>query len=440
MNRLVRTFCCAALALILAFGTLGVIAAGTGTRDIAVPEGYNAHDYTAVAAFLEIEDESGIKNGEKIGNGYDAGDPATWEGNPYITRFEWVEADGELRIKRINVGWNYLYGALDVSNCTLLEVLMISECGLSGADISGCTALRELYIGGNAISELDLSECALLEQLWADNMPLASLDLSACPNIALVTCNYTQLTSVNLTGCANLADFSCENAPLTELDLSSCAALYNLWAPNCELAALDASNCPEMQFLSCQNNRIENLNVSGCASLELLDCSGNALSAIDVSDSPLLREFYCAGNPITEFDLSNNPLLKLDRVSAVGDGTVGYYYNANYDFGYVEATASGEGSFIGWFDTEDNELSTASQLNLKNLAYTEVLAVFTGAQLMGDADGDGSVTLADAVLIMRYAMNTIGADELILDNCDMDADGAVNAADALNVIRMAMRG
>ncbi|MBR5949605.1 MAG: hypothetical protein IKZ82_13325 [Clostridia bacterium] len=439
MKRSFKSVLAVALALALGALCLPISAIRAETlSDFTVPDGYNEHDYTAVASFLETEDESGVKNGEKIGNGYDVLDPATWESNPYITRFEWVEVEGELRIKRINVGWNYLYGALDVSSCTALEALIVSECGLSGLDISGCSALKELQIGGNYITEIELSSCPLLEQLWCDNMPLTSLDLSACPNITFVTCNYTDVASINLSGCASLTDLSCENAPLAELDISDCAALYNLWAPNCELTSLVASNCPEMRFLSCQNNSIETLSVSGCEKLELLDCSGNAITEIDVSSSPLLREFYCVGNMITEFDLSNNPLLKLDSVAAVGEGFVGYYYNANYDFGYAQAAAEGDCRFVGWFDAEDNEISTNAQLNLKSLAYTDVFAVFESPFLIGDADDNGEITVLDAVLIMRYAMNIIDDAELDLENSNVDGDGNVTVYDALAVFRMAM--
>ena len=439
MNSFFKKTLAAAIAMVFALASFGFAPRfGAAEADITVPEGYNEHDYTAVASFLEIADESGVKNGEKIGNGYDANDPATWEGNPYVTRFEWIEVDGENRIKRVNVGWNYLYGALDLSSCTALEALIVSECGLSGLDIAGCPALKELQIGGNYITEVDLSACALLEQLWCDNMPLAELDLSCCPNITFVTCNYTNLETVNLSGCANLTDFSCENAPLSELDLSDCASLCNLWAPNCNLTSLDASSCPEMQFLSCQNNSIETLNIAGCDKLELLDCSGNAITEIDISACPLLREFYCVGNEITEFDLSNNPLLKLNSLTAVGEGFVGYYYNANYDYGYAQAAADGDCRFVGWFDTEESEIAANTQLNLKNLAYTDILAVFESPFLIGDADDDGEVSIADAVLIMRYSMNIIDGTELDLENSDANADGFVNATDALLVFRMAM--
>ena len=43
-----------------------------------VPEGYNEHDYQKCLAFLETEDENGVKNGEKLSESYDPYDPETW--------------------------------------------------------------------------------------------------------------------------------------------------------------------------------------------------------------------------------------------------------------------------------------------------------------------------------------------------------------------------
>lgn len=194
-----------------------------------------------------------------------------------------------------------------------------------------------------------------------------------------------------------------------------------------------------MKYLSCHNNAIDELNVFGLTELELLDCSGNAITEIDVSASSLLKELYCVGNRIREFDLSNNPLLKLDSLAAVGDGTVGYYYNGNYDYGYAEAVPENDCRFIGWFDIEDNELSTAVQLNIRNLEHTAaVLGVFTSTCLLGDADGNGSVELIDAIIIMRYLMNIINGTGLHLENIDVDCNGTVNALDALAVLRISM--
>jgi len=56
----------------------------------------------------------------------------------------------------------------------------------------------------------------------------------------------------------------------------------------------------------------------------------------------------------------------------------------------------------------------------------------------GDADGNGSVDAADALLVMRYVLGieTIADEQLAV--CDVNCDGEINMNDALNILRYAM--
>ena len=55
------------------------------------------------------------------------------------------------------------------------------------------------------------------------------------------------------------------------------------------------------------------------------------------------------------------------------------------------------------------------------------------AEVKGDANGDGSVNIADVALICRYIMGEaqLGADAREL--CDMNGDGSINVTDAVLV-------
>jgi sugar lactone lactonase YvrE len=55
--------------------------------------------------------------------------------------------------------------------------------------------------------------------------------------------------------------------------------------------------------------------------------------------------------------------------------------------------------------------------------------------LCGDANANGSVNAADALLVLRKA---VGLGECPLERCDTDQGGTVNAADALRVLRKAV--
>ena len=56
----------------------------------------------------------------------------------------------------------------------------------------------------------------------------------------------------------------------------------------------------------------------------------------------------------------------------------------------------------------------------------------------GDTDGDGNISVADAVLIAR---NAIGVNSLSCDfnMADIDADGNISISDAISVMRFAMQ-
>ncbi|MBO4562863.1 MAG: InlB B-repeat-containing protein [Clostridia bacterium] len=74
---------------------------------------------------------------------------------------------------------------------------------------------------------------------------------------------------------------------------------------------------------------------------------------------------------------------------------------------------------------------------------TQSMDVYTiyspeGGFLPGDADGNGEITSADALAILRYTMGTGTIPEALLPYCDVDGNGSVTSADALAVLRIAM--
>lgn len=73
----------------------------------------------------------------------------------------------------------------------------------------------------------------------------------------------------------------------------------------------------------------------------------------------------------------------------------------------------------------------------------EISCLFTTSEpgeggVIGDADENGSVSIADAILALRHAMglSTVSGQGFI--NADVDNNGAVTTADAISILRMAM--
>ena len=69
-------------------------------------------------------------------------------------------------------------------------------------------------------------------------------------------------------------------------------------------------------------------------------------------------------------------------------------------------------------------------------ADSTVTAVYTANGIMGDVDGDGNVSMADALTILRMAMDILPVENQQI--ADVDGDGFITSMDALLALRFAM--
>lgn len=423
----------AVLALLLTLALLPLPAAKTGAVSgesmRTVPAGYNAHDYEKCAAFLELTDADGTKNGVKLSSNYNVNDPSTWGTSygpdedwdyTYVPCFSWYSNGSELMLRRVCVESGSLCGYLDLSGCTMLNFVHCPVNSLSGLDVSGCAELEYLCCYGNSFEELIVS------------------------------------------GCTALTDLDCASTGITELDISDCTALLSLTCQINGLTELDVSHCTELTYLHCEHNRLTSLNVSGCAHLSMLFCFENELTSLDLSGSAELERLVCYDNNLTELNLSANPMLNyldctnnrlrmlrlsendslpLNTVLAVGSGAFDceIYFPAN-DVLMHASPASGE-EFLGWYNENDERISSGLTFTGVYNGENTIFAKFSSASIVpgsGDADGNGSVNVSDALLALRRAMGLIGDEAINTEAADMDGDGAVSVSDAVTILRTAM--
>ena len=368
------------------------MALGRGNRGYRTPDGYNEHDYQKMLAFMETEDPSGVKNGEKIAacfsGYYDPADPLTWSYYYY---------DHENAIL-------YLYG-----------VFWSEE--------------PDYRVAGLVLSEMGL---------------VGGLDVSGCSELSSVSCDGNRFPYVNFAGCSSLYSVSCRNCTIQELDLSGCTGLEMIDCSGNLMEELDVSECSSAYDVECQDSMIETLDVSGCPGLVWLNCSGNDLTELDLSSNTSLEFLNCTGNGLTELDLTNNPLMSFDMITAEGGGHVGY---TNY--GYIDdegfwvnpdravAEPNGQNAFLGWYSEDGTFIASGTELEAGSTSYTRVKARF-GAGVMGDADGNGTVDIPDALMVLRAAMGLIPVTAQMQSLCDVDGTPGIGIPDALKILRYAM--
>ncbi|MBR5948849.1 MAG: hypothetical protein IKZ82_09450, partial [Clostridia bacterium] len=252
---------------------------------------------------------------------------------------------------------------------------------------------------------------------------------------------------MDMSNCSSLFSLDFMENDITEVDVSGCRELMYLDCSGNELTELDVSDSVDMLFLYCDTNRLTSLDVSMLTDLEELDCYDNGLTELDVSNSPNLEALYCTGNLFTELDLSNNPKLGLDLITVDGSGHIGYRFLI--DNGELHARPANGASFEGFFNENGDlldegffiEEDDAFVYYLSDLEDGDIIARFSGgapAPVPGDVDGNGSVTVSDAVTALRIAMELFDGNGFNLDNADMDGNESITIADAVVILRIAM--
>ena len=133
-------------------------------------------DCRLVLAFLEIEDENGVKNGEKINPGYNPLDYNTWQyggGTQYFSGFSF-DSDGRLTDvdlcgERIHNG--KLVGELNLEYCNELRKLVVESQNIERIELS------------SELDVLKIIDCPELLVISAEEASVRYCTIENCPNV-----------------------------------------------------------------------------------------------------------------------------------------------------------------------------------------------------------------------------------------------------------------
>lgn len=123
-------------------------------------------------------------------------------------------------------------------------------------------------------------------------------------------------------------------------------------------------------------------------------------------------------------------LIMIDQLDSItmadGDGWHEYTYDLTEYAGYEQINIA----FI------HNESTDQYGIALDDVVISATMGgAYTAT---GDVDGDGRVSVTDAVLAMRYSMGLITLTDVQQSAGDIDGDGRVTVADALKIMRISM--
>ena len=336
------------------------------------------------------------------------------------------QAPTELRL--LNAGLTSLAGVEYFPNLTYLDC---SGNALTELDLRGNPKLKMLFCENNGLTALDLRSCHALEKLFCYNDDLSALDLTRSPRLfdAVLDGYYlghsTGGDQYALDGNILLADET--TALLLGNDGLPISHRYfpddNFRAYLREERDSDGDRFfsdDERAFvtsISCQN-----MDIAGLSGLEhfpellALECSGNAITELDLRGNPKLGVLFCENNEIAELQLGSKPDL----------GMLWCYNNA---LSALDLSGCPEILHAVEHGAMTDHGTYVSYSSPRGTAYIDKATGITSATvLVGDVNGDGSVTNADAALLKRYVAGwSVSIDR---NAADLNRDGSVTNADA----------
>jgi hypothetical protein len=347
------------------------------------------------------------------------------------------------------------------------------------------------------ITYMDVSEAGIenlkgigyfkgLEYLSCTGNKLTSLDVSGCSNLRMLYCSLNKLTSLNVSGCSMLNWLYCNDNQLTSLDMSGCPELYGLYVSQNKIkgAAMDAfiKSLPAISYgfmaVIVGDNEGNVMTVAQVAAAkakgwtpyysdgELDDWGGYSWQEYAGSDDGNTPRGTLA-NPFTPAEanaygksLAANEQSEADYyisgvVSNIKEQFGTQYGNATF---YISADESDTDQFyIYRANYLGNTMYAGQELNIRvgdevivcgkitnfkgtlpetveGKAYVvSINGAYGGQGQLGDANGDGTVDVADVVAIVNYILNKPG-ENFNEKMADVNGDGKIDARDVVDMV------
>lgn len=308
------------------------------------------------------------------------------------------------------------------SNCKSLEGFLNPVFVQSANVLRGCTSLKSLEIAdlsdtslsyNNYIFGLRFVDCPNLESVIIPEscILMNGLRLENCPALKeVIIPQYTEISDIIILGCDNLTRI--------KLPLIS----KNILTPTVQIANSNASelnfindlgptnlkiiikNMPELEKIE-MSVGAESLEISGCEKLKSVPCvtrpgiyNSSLLScstAIDYETCPAIEDLYCP-----------KAVSEIPDISTVVEKNITVHISKS---------------------------NTALKKYLES--YNAKIAYLDEETLLGDANCDSIVNIADAVAIMQAKSNPdkYQLSEQGLINADVDGNAGVTVMDALEI-------
>jgi len=300
------------------------------TEAIAYTSGINVDnilisDLTGIEAFVNITSFSSNNNQTMLGYPIllDTLDVSNFTSLTTISctgnvGFVHLNASGCIALTQVDVStWVPTGLSVNLSGCSSLTALNLSNKRLNALNVTNCTALTSLDCSSNLLTALDVSSCSALTTLNCANNQIINLNTLNNTNMTTLNCSHNQLPYLILALNTALTTIDCSHNALTYIDLNNNSNLTTLNCSHNSLNTISANNNPVLVTMDCSYNNLTVLHVNIDIALITLNCSYNQLTTLNVGNNPQLQVLRCDHNVLPSVDVSSN--LALHTLSCMGN-------------------------------------------------------------------------------------------------------------------------
>ena len=243
---------------------------------------------------------------------------------------------------------------------------------------------------------------------------LTENEIDAVTEISVPMMNITSLKGIEYF--TALTTLDCNSNKLTALDVTKNTALENLICVGNQLSALNVANCTTLYTLDCSENKLTTLDVTKNTALQMLYCNDNQLTALDMTKNTSLSTLYCHGNKIT-----TGMQALISSLRQNGGGGL-YAYSPENEGNKITTEQVAAADVKGW---------TVFMWDGANwVPYPGIL--------LGDANGDDKVDVADIVAIVSHQKGQV-VNGFNLPAADMNYDGKADGKDIELISKIIMK-
>lgn len=231
-------------------------------------------------------------------------DPSTYSEVAILPKY--LNVDGLTELDTVYIKYHQ-FESLDLSRCSKLKYLSVTNGSLSTLKLDSCAELVMLNCSKNNLKELDVTPLTNLSFLNCSNNQITSaLDLTDKSQLTSLNIANNKIPSIKVEGCHKIPSLDCSGNLLSELSVKNCAGLSSLKCNNNRLQTLSIDNLPKIETLNCSSNRLTNLSIANCEKLTTLNCGSNRLKTISIENTPSLQSIACNSNYFQDLDFLNN--------------------------------------------------------------------------------------------------------------------------------------